>query len=346
MNSAALNDRASEILDLIVKAYLDEGQPIGSRTLARIMTEKVSAATIRNVMQDLEYGGLIRSPHTSAGRVPTAAGLQLFVDGLLKVNHSLSDQDKKRIEAEYNPHDLALNNVFEQASQILSGMSSHTGMVIVPKRESPLKDITFVHMESGRALAILVLGDGSVENRLLDVPHDLPPSALEQAGNFLRTELNGLTLSEVAQRIATLSEVAQNRLDTLTAQVIEAGVAIKPENVSDTLIVQGASNMLDPRTQMDLEDIKRLFDVLEKQETASRILQQTIAGEGVQVFIGAQNRIFETDSVSMVVSACRDENQNIIGATGVIGPRHLNYPRIVPLVDYTAKIMGRVLKAS
>lgn len=341
-----LTDRASEVLGRIIDTYLEKGDPVGSRALTRVMSEDLSAATIRNVMQDLEYFGLVHSPHTSAGRVPTQAGLRLFVDSLLKIESNLPDQDRKKIEAEYLNPDLAINDVFEQAGQMLSGMSSYTGMVIVPKREAPLRDIRFVPMDEGKALAILVLNDGSVENRVVEIPENIPPGALEEASNFLQKNLSGLTIFEVVDKIKALSDMAKTQLDALTAKVVEAGVAIKPDQASDTLIVQGASNMLNPTVKLELDEIRRLFDILEQQETAGRILEQTIAGDGVQIFIGSENTTFQSDSVSMVVSACRDENQRIIGATGVIGPTHLNYRRIVPLVDYTAQMMSRILKSA
>ena len=254
--SFELTDRASEVLGRIIDAYLGSGDPVGSRSLECMVSGDIKAATIRNVMQDLEYYGLVHSPHTSAGRVPTQAGLRLFVDSLLKIGNDLADQDRRKIEKEYLPPDLVVNDVFEQASQMLSGMSSYTGMVIVPKREAPLRDIRFVQMDEGKALAILVLSDGSVENRVVDVPENIPPSALEQASNFLRKELSDLTISEVADHIKALSDIAQTQLDTLTAKVVEAGVAIKPDQSSDTLIVQGASNMLNPETKVELDEIR------------------------------------------------------------------------------------------
>lgn len=337
-----LNDRAQEIFREIVDSYLESGEPLGSRTISKRLQEKVSAATVRNVMADLQDMDLIYSPHTSAGRLPTDRGLRFFVDTLMGES-KLSKADEERLERECLSAGMPMQDVFERTSKTLSGLSSCAGMVLVPKREAPLRHIEFISIEPGKALAILVLDDGSVENRLIDVPHEIMPGALQAASNYLKDKMFGKTLGEMKGAVDELIAFSQKELDSLTAKVVEAGLAVQPDNRSDLLFFQGAGNILQGGAEHDVEEIQHLFDLLEKQETATRLLEETVAGDGVKIYIGSENRVIRSDGLSMVVAAYRDENRRIVGATGVIGPTRLNYRKVVPMVDYTAKLMGRLI---
>jgi heat-inducible transcriptional repressor len=339
-----LSERSREVFRQIVEAYVETGEPVGSRTLSRLLPAALSPATIRNVMADLEEVGLLYAPHTSAGRLPTEAGMRLFVSGLLEVG-ALGSSERDQIDDDCKAAGRSIEQVLEQAISTLSGLSRCAGMVLAPKAQRPLKHIEFVPLSPGRALVVLVSGDGLVENRVMDLPADVPQSALIEAGNFLNARLAGRTLEEARDRILTELESQRSQLDQLTKKVVEAGLATWTGNSRDGhLIVRGQSHLLDDVTALDdLERIRALFAALETKETMLRLLDLTNSAEGVQIFIGAENALFSQSGCSLVVAPYHNAEEQIVGAIGVIGPTRINYARIIPLVDYTAKMVGRII---
>lgn len=342
-----LNQRSQEIFRLIVDAYLETGEPVGSRTLSRLITTGLSPATIRNVMADLEELGLLYAPHTSAGRLPTETGLRLFVDGLMEIG-ALREDERKQIDRLKKPGAKGIEKIYEEAGNVLSGLSSCAGIVFAPKTDKPLKQIQFVNLGPGRVLVVLVSSDGMVENRLMEVPLDLPSSSLIMASNFLNDRLIGRTISEAGADI--LAEIKSQRaaLDVLTADVVSRGLAVQAQgNDGGVLIVKGHSHLLsDIRAVDELERIRQIMDALENRQTMLKLLQAAGEADGIRVFIGAENQSFSHAGLSMVVAPYKNTEQKIVGAIGVIGPTRLNYGRIVPIVDYTSKIMTHLVGSS
>ncbi len=339
-----LDARSAAILREIVEQYVETGDPVGSRTLSRRLPLPLSPATIRNVMADLTDAGLLFAPHTSAGRLPTDKGLRLFVDGLLQFG-SLSDDERDTIMRTLEARGRSLQDTLSEASTMLSGLSSAAGLVLAPKSEGLVKHIEFVALGSGRALVILVGADGQVENRVIETPPGLPPSALVEAGNYLNARLSGLSLVELRRHVT--EEMAENRteLDQLSAGVVEIGLATwTGEGRGGSLIVRGQSRLLADVTQIEhISTIQMLFDRLETQETMLRLLDLADQSDGVRIFIGAESGLFGVSGISMVVAPARNEANRIVGAIGVIGPTRINYGRIIPVVDYTARVIGRLL---
>lgn len=339
-----LNERSREVFREIVEEFVRSGAPVGSRTLSRRMSMPVSPATIRNVMSDLEEMGLLYAPHTSAGRLPTDAGLRLFIDGLLEIGE-LTEKEQQSIESQCAAAGKTLNEALNEATAALAGLAGCTGMVFAPKRDRPLKHIEFVNFSDQRALVVLVSEEGIVENRMIDMPIGAPPSALTEAGNYLNARLVGRTLEQALGEVET--EIAERRaqLDTLTAQVVEAGLATwVGDNADGSLIVKGQSHLLDDIGAMgDLERIRGLFASLETRELLASLLELTEGAEGVQIFIGAENSLFNMAGCSMVVAPLTGSRATVMGAIGVIGPTRINYARIIPIVDYTAKVVSRIV---
>jgi heat-inducible transcriptional repressor len=342
-----LNERSREIFRLIVDGYMETGEPIGSRALSHKLTGKLSPATIRNVMADLENSGLLYAPHTSAGRLPTDQGLRLFVDGLLEIG-SLSSQEREAIKGQCAGSSSSVDGLLEEATAALSGLTGCASLVLAPRTESPLKHIEFVSLSPGRSLVILVTENGVVENRIIQTPGNLPASSLVQASNYLSARLVGRTISEAVDEIMAELEDARAEIDQLTSRVVESGLAIwSGEGSSGTdgsLIVRGQANLLEDVSAMaDLERIRALFEALETKEELLKVLSMTDTAEGVQIFIGSDNALFNLAGVSMVVDSFKNPTEQIVGAIGVIGPMRMNYARIIPMVDYTAKLIGRLM---
>lgn len=341
-----LTDRSREVFRLLVESYLDTGEPVGSRTLTRAMAEKVSAATIRNVMQDLEHLGLLESPHVSAGRVPTHTGLRLFVDGLLEVG-DLSTEERRSIDASMQGEAADLTRALDRAGSLLSGLTRSASVVLAPKTEAAIKHIEFVSLSADRALVVLVTADGQVENRMFTPPPGQTPSAMREAANFLNAILAGHTISEL--RDVVVREIGRHRreLDTLAQGLIEAGVAVWAEGAAGDparLIVRGRSNLIsETGSAEDLERIRTLFDDLERKRDIAQFLDLAESGDGVRIFIGSENKLFSLSGSSLVVSPYMNADRKVIGAVGVIGPTRLNYGRIVPIVDYTAQLVSRLM---
>jgi heat-inducible transcriptional repressor len=345
---AGLDRRSREIFKRIVDQYLDTGEPIGSRNISRLLPNTLSPASVRNVMADLEHLGLIYAPHTSAGRLPTEFGLRFFVDALLEVG-DLSAEERRQIETQVRAgrSGQTMEGLLAEAGRALSGLSRGAGVVLANKADIRLKHIEFIRLEPGKALVVLVGEDGTVENRVIDLDPGTTPSTLIEAANYLNTHLRGRSLSEARTELERRHGELRAELDRLTGDLIHKGLASWGDSAGgrpETLIVRGQSNLLEDVTAAeDLERIRLLFDDLETQRELVRLLGSAETGEGVRIFIGSENQLFSLSGSSLVVAPYRDSEQRIVGALGVIGPTRLNYARIVPMVDYTAKVVGRLL---
>ncbi|MEM1234952.1 MAG: heat-inducible transcriptional repressor HrcA [Pseudomonadota bacterium] len=339
-----MNDRTREVFRRVVEGYLSSGEPMGSRTLTRHLEEKVSAATIRNVMQDLEYMGLLESPHVSAGRIPTELGLRLFVDGVLEVGQ-LGDEDKLKLDATLGSNSADVSGVLDRIGGALSGMTQGASLVLAPKQEAEIKHIEFVSLAPDRALVVLVFADGEVENRVFTPPFGQTPSSMREAANFLNALAQGRTLGDLQRIIGAEISVRRQEIDTLAQALIEKGLATwgSDGGPNDRLIVRGRSNLLTDGDATDLSRIKSLFDDLERKRDIAEFLELAEDGQGVRIFIGSENKLFSLSGSSLVVSPYMNADRKVVGAVGVIGPTRLNYGRIVPIVNYTAELVGRAL---
>jgi heat-inducible transcriptional repressor len=344
---AALNERSREIFKSIVESYLATGEPVGSRNLSRILPISLSPASVRNVMSDLEEIGLIFAPHTSAGRLPTELGLRFFVDALMQIG-DLTEDNRRSIEAQVTVAgaNKSVESVLTEASQMLSGLTRSAGVVLTAKINVRLKHIEFVRLEPERALAVLVAEDGQVENRVLNVPAGLPSSALIEAGNYLNARIRGKTLAELHTEIESAVTEGKAELDQLTQKIVSAGLASWSGGDTDQrqLIVRGHANLLDDLHALDdLERVRSLFDALETKRGVIDLLGRAERADGVRIFIGSENKLFSLSGSSTIVAPYRDNEGRIVGVIGVIGPTRLNYARIIPMVDHTAKVVGRLL---
>jgi heat-inducible transcriptional repressor len=338
-----LNERSREIFRQLVDTYLETGEPIGSRTLSRKLSVDLSPATIRNVMSDLEDAGLLFAPHTSAGRLPTEAGLRIFVDGILEIGN-LAGEDRRALSEQFAGSGGSLEDMLDRASAALSGLSRCAGLVMAPKTDYPLKHIELVSLSPGRAMVVMVTETGIVENRIIETPPDLPPSALIEASNYLTARTVGQTLHEARDKIIAELEADRTQLDQLTSKVVESGLATWGDDPARSLIVRGQSHLLDDVQAIgDLERIRNLFTALDTKDTMLKVLSMVDEAEGVQIFIGSSNTLFNLAGCSMIVSSYRDSRDQIVGALGVIGPTRINYARIIPMVDYTAKLLSKVI---
>ncbi|MGC8201243.1 heat-inducible transcriptional repressor HrcA [Aliiroseovarius sp. PTFE2010] len=340
-----MNDRSREVFRRVVEGYLNTGEPVGSRTLTREMNEKISAATVRNVMQDLEFLGLLNSPHVSAGRVPTQLGLRMFVDGMMEVG-DLDKVEREKIETTLGTERGNDGTMFDRIGSALSGLTQGASLVLAPKHEAPIKHIEFVSLAQDRALVVLVFADGNVENRVFTPSPGQTPSSMREAANFLNALAEGRTVTELRQIIEKEVNDRRQEIDVLAKDLIEAGLAVwlDSEDSYDRLIVRGRANLLgDSADEADLNRIKVLFDDLEKKRDIAQFLEHTEDGEGVRIFIGSENKLFSLSGSSLVVSPYMNSDRKIIGVVGVIGPTRLNYGRIVPIVDYTAQLVGKLL---
>jgi heat-inducible transcriptional repressor len=344
---AQLNERSREIFRLIVESYLATGEPVGSRNLSRILPMALSPASVRNVMSDLEQLGLVYAPHTSAGRLPTEVGLRFFVDALMQIG-DLTERDRRAIEAQVagSGQTKSVEAVLTEASGLLSGLSRAAGVVLTAKSNPRLKHIEFVRLEPERAMVILVGEDGQVENRVLNIPVGLPISALTEAVNFLNPRIRGHTLDEVKIEIEHTLKESEAQLDQLTTKIVAEGLASWSggENDERKLIVRGQAHLLDDlKAVADLERVRLLFDDLETRREVIDLLGRAEQAEGVRVFIGSENKLFSLSGSSTIVAPYHDASGHIVGVLGVIGPTRLNYARIVPMVDYTAKVVSKLL---
>ena len=345
-SASILADRQREVFRRLVEAFLASGEPVGSRTLSQILPITLSPASIRNVMADLETMGLLYAPHTSAGRVPTERGLRLFVDGLLQVGE-LAPAERVAIEARLTETGHGVEELLTQATAMLSGLSRCAGLVVAAKQDIVLKHVDFVSLGPGKALVVLVAEDGQVENRVIDTPAGLPVSALIEASNYLNARLSGRTLDAARADIRTQLEGERAELDALTAKIVAEGLATlatPAEGDEKVLIVRGASHLLESlEAQSDLERIRTLFDDIERKNDLIRLLELAREGDGVRIFIGSENRLFSLSGSSIIAAPYADMKGKVVGVIGVLGPTRLNYARIIPMVDHTAKVIGRLL---
>jgi heat-inducible transcriptional repressor len=342
---AELNDRAREVFRQIVDAYLASGAPVGSRTLSKFGALGLSPASIRNTMQDLEELGLLAAPHTSAGRLPTQAGLRMFVDGMMQASEP-SDEERAAIESGLD-QDLRSSSSIEAAlartTQILSGLSQCAGLVMVDKTEMVIRQIGFVPLSAQRAMAVLVGADGSVENRLVTLPPGVPASALEGAANYINGRLGGLTLAAATERLR--QEVAADRaaLDLITAQAVTTGLAAwsSDGDARPVLIVRGQANLVE--SSVDLDRVRMLLGDLEDKEELVRLLELARGAEAAKIFIGAESQLFSLSGSSLIAAPYRGPGGRVVGVVGVIGPTRLNYARVIPMVDFTARTLSRLV---
>ncbi len=358
MNSAAplseLDARARDVFRHVVETYLETGEPVGSRTLSKGGVH-LSPASIRNTMQDLSALGLLAAPHSSAGRLPTHQGLRLFVDGLLEIG-DVPDDAKRDIEARLTARDMSFDAALREASNLLSGLAGGAGVVMTPSFEAGVKHVEFIALSQDQALAVLVFDDGRVENRLMVLEAGMTPSALSQATNYLNARLKGRTLSEARFELKVELDQERERLDQAAASLIEGGLAAWAGDDAGgggrdrrALIVRGQANLLDASALDDLERVRALFEDLEQKEELIDLLEDVRQAQGVRIFIGAESKLFSLSGSAVIaapymVSQPKGGGPKVVGAIGVIGPARLNYARIIPLVDYTARILGRLLE--
>jgi heat-inducible transcriptional repressor len=342
---AQLNERSREIFRQIVESYLTTGEPLGSRNLSRLITTPLSPASVRNVMADLERLGLIYAPHTSAGRLPTELGLRFFVDALMQIG-DLNEDERRQIEAQVAGAGKSVESVLNEASGLLSGLTRTAGVVLTAKSNARLKNIEFLRLEPERALVVLVGEDGQVENRVVNLPPGLPTSSLTEAANFLNARIRGKTLSEVTAELEQAHAAAQAELDQLTQKVVADGLASWSGGDGDErrLIVRGQAHLLeDLKVLEDLERVRLLFDDLESRREVIDLLGRAERAEGVRIFIGSENKLFSLSGSSTIIAPYHDRVGHIVGVIGVIGPTRMNYARVIPMVDYTAKVVGKLL---
>jgi len=341
-----LDERARDIFRRVVESYLETGEPVGSRTLSKGGVH-LSPASIRNTLQDLAQMGLLDSPHISAGRMPTHAGLRLFVDGLLEVG-DLTETERRDIDARLFSRGRGFEEVMNEASALLSGLAGGAGVVVAPVRDAGVKHVEFIALGADQALAVMVFEDGVVENRLMRRPAGLTPSALQEASNFLNARLKGRTLTETKQEMRGELDHARTELNEAAARLVEEGLAAwgGGEGAERALIVRGRANLLGDGTGVeDLERVRMLFDDLEQKEQLIGLLDDVRSAEGVRIFIGAETRLFSLSGSAVIAAPYMTGRQKVLGAIGVIGPARLNYARVIPLVDYTARVLGRLLNA-
>lgn len=341
---AELDARARDIFRRVVESYLETGEPVGSRTISKGGVA-LSPASIRNTMQDLAQLGLLDAPHTSAGRMPTHAGLRMFVDGFLEVG-DVAEQEKRAIEARLAVKGRSFEEALAEASSLLSGLAGGAGIVVTPVREGGVKHVEFVPLGGGQVLAVMVFEDGQVENRLMRLAPGVTPSALQEASNFLNARLRGRTLTEARTEMRSELDAARRQLDETAARLVEDGLAAWSGGEGDarSLIVRGQANLLaDARAREDIDRVRLLFDDLEQKGQLIGLLDDVRDAEGVRIYIGAETRLFSLSGSSVIAAPYMTGRQKVLGAIGVIGPARLNYARVIPLVDYTARVLGRMM---
>ncbi len=339
-----MDSRARDIFRRVVESYLETGEPVGSRTISKGGLA-LSPASIRNTMQDLAQLGLLDAPHTSAGRMPTHAGLRMFVDGFLEVG-DIGEEEKRAIEARLAVKGRSFEEALGEASSILSGLAGGAGIVVTPVREGGVKHVEFVPLGGGQVLAVMVFEDGQVENRLMRQAPGVTPSALQEASNFLNARLRGRTLSEARSEMGGELDIARRQLDETAARLVEDGLAAWSGGEGDarSLIVRGQANLLvDARAREDIDRVRQLFDDLEQKGQLIGLLDDVRDAEGVRIYIGAETRLFSLSGSSVIAAPYMTGRQKVLGAIGVIGPARLNYARVIPLVDYTARVLGRMM---
>ena len=338
-----LSARARDIFRLVVEGYIASGVPVGSKTLAGSGGLNLSPASIRSVLQELQDAGLLAAPHTSAGRVPTEVGLRLFVDGIMQVAEP-SLAERAQIE-----RGLAQGGTIESAlaaaSAALSELSAGAGVIMVPRREPRLLQISFVPLSSHRALVVLVAEDGGVENRVIELAEPVMPGVLEAAGNYLTARLTGRTLAEAAQGIAHEIASGKSALDAASTDLVRRGLAVWSHDAAQrpVLVVRGQANLLDDAAVQDLERVRQLLEELESVESIAHVLDAAREAEATRIFIGSENRLMSLSGSAVIATPWRDGDGQVVGVVGVIGPTRLNYARVVPMVDFTAQSLSKLI---
>ncbi|HWI88535.1 MAG TPA: heat-inducible transcriptional repressor HrcA [Sphingomicrobium sp.] len=336
-----LTDRMRDIFGLVVEAYLERGLPIGSKTLTGSIN--LSPASIRGVMQELEERGLLTHPHTSAGRIPTESGLRLFVDGIMQAA-APDPRERREIERQI-VRDQPIEDALAAASAALSGLSHAAGVVLAPKHEMRLRQFNFVPLGETRALAVLVGADGTVENRIVSLDAGTTPSALLEVSNFVNSRLAGLTLAEAEARLRAEILERKEAIDAAAAELVASGLAAWSQDHvrRPVLIVRGHANLIDETAAEDLDRVRRLLDELEEAQEIARLLEGARDAPGCRIFIGSENRMFALSGSSVIAAPYRGSQGEVVGVVGVIGPTRLNYARVVPMVDFTAKALTRLM---
>jgi heat-inducible transcriptional repressor len=338
-----LTERARGVFRMVVESYLSTGQPVGSRTVSRLPGINLSPASIRNVMQDLEEAGLLGHPHTSAGRIPTETGLRMFVDGMMQAAMPTAEE-RAAIEARLD-RGGPIEDALIAATATLSGLSACAGIVLVPKHEPVLQQFHLIRISPDQALAVMVGTDSSVENRVVELPAGIAPSALVEVGNYISSRLSGLTLQQAQIRLSLEIAAGEAALDHASQELVARGLAIWSEDGArrPVLIVRGQANLIDQAAAADLERVRQLLDELEGKEEIARLLEGARAGQGMKIFIGAENKLFALSGSSVIAAPYRNGDGKVVGVVGVIGPTRLNYARIVPMVDFTAQALTRLM---
>jgi heat-inducible transcriptional repressor len=336
-----LTDRMREIFGLVVESYLERGLPIGSKSLAGSVS--LSSASIRGVMQELEERGLLTHPHTSAGRIPTDSGLRLFVDGIMQAA-APDPRERREIERQI-VRDQPIEDALAAASAALSGLSQAAGVVLAPKRELTLKQLSFVSLSQTRALAVLVGADGSVENRIISLDGATSASALTEVSNFINSRLAGMTLAEAEARLRAEIREHKEAIDAAAAELVASGLAAWSQDHArrPVLIVRGHAKLIDATAADDLDRVRRLLDELEEAQEIAHLLERARDAPGCRIFIGSENRMFALSGSSVIAAPYRGTQGEVVGVVGVIGPTRLNYARVVPMVDFTAKALTRLM---
>jgi heat-inducible transcriptional repressor len=339
-----LNERSRQIFRFIVDSYLETGQPVGSRTISRECGLSLSPASIRNTMADLEEFGLLYAPHTSSGRMPTDHGLRLYIDGLMEMG-GISADDRRTIETSCAAKGRPMTEVLDQTTRLLSGLSACASLVIAPKAAHKLKQIQFVPLEARKILVVLVFENGMVENRMMDMPSDIPTHSIIMATNYLNANLGGRTLEETKSLLQSEIQDNKTKLDAITCNLIAKGLDLPFTSSGGHLIIRGQSKLLeDVKAIAELERARILLGYLEEQKNMASLLESIGDAQGVQIFIGAENKVFDQTGWSLILSPYHDSSRRIVGAIGVIGPTRLNYDRIIPMVDYTSQVMSRIIE--
>jgi heat-inducible transcriptional repressor len=340
-----LTDRTKQIFKTVVETYLETGSPSGSETVLKKAGLDISSASVRSILSNLQKEGLLFSPHTSAGRVPTEKGMRFFVDGLLEFGR-ISKSEKENIEQLSSSKNKSYQEVLDEASRSISGLSNYAGIVIAPKYQKNLKHLEFIRLNNTQIMSILAYENGEIENRIIEDSGKFTNSQLLQTSNYLSEKFKNKNISEIKKIIESEIMSTRSNLEEISKKLVKKGIVeIEPKMNNPYIFLHGQSKLLkDEIISKDLDQIRQLFDDIENKSTFIDILENAGKAKGVQIFIGSKNFLFKHSGLSMVMAPYKNKEQEIVGAIGVVGPTRLNYSKIVPLVDYTSKIIGKVIK--
>jgi len=339
-----LSDRSKQIFKSVVETYLETGSPSGSETILKKGGVNLSSSSIRLILANLQKEGLLFAQHTSAGRLPTDKGIRFFVDGLLEFGR-LTQDERDNIKQQCLAKGTSFQEVLDEASKVISGLSSHTCIVVAPKNQNSIKHIEFIRLNSSQVMSIIASANGQIENRIIDDGGVYTDNILREISNYLNAKYLNKSIGEIKRNIQLEINNSKGRLEVLSQNLVQKGILeIAPNSENPYIFLHGQSNLLeDEIISKDLDQIRKLFDEIENKTNFLEILENTNSAKGVQIFIGSQNFLFKHSGLSMIMAPYKDKDQKIIGAIGVMGPTRLNYAKIVPLVDYTSKIIGKVL---